>query len=83
MPRKATEPGVERFPASAFEQVQPNGRGFNYAEGFKGLDLAALKKALAALNDGFPVLVARELRKRWPALHSHGVAQRRYLPFWR
>src|SRR5262245_54873116 len=51
----------------------PMGEDFTYAEEFKSLDLAAVKKDLAAL-------VAGGLRPLRPFVHSHGVAQRRHLP---
>jgi hypothetical protein len=46
--------------------VNPMGTGFSYAEAFKKLDIEAL--------------VARRLRPLRPALHPHGLAQRRHLP---
>ena len=56
------------------------GEDFNYAKEFKSLDLAAVKKDLAALMT--------DSQDWWPAdfghygasVHSHGVAQRRHLP---
>jgi hypothetical protein len=45
----------------------------------RALDLAAVKKELRA-DDRFAVLVARRLRPLRPAVHPHGLAQRRHLP---
>ncbi len=58
----------------------PMGEDFNYAEEFKSLDLAAVKKDLRALMT--------DSQDWWPAdfghygglVHSHGVAQRRHVP---
>jgi hypothetical protein len=55
------------------------GAGFDYAEEFKTLDLEALRKDLVRADDGLAGLVARRLRALRPALHPHGVAQRRHL----
>ena len=58
----------------------PWGEDFDYAEAFKSLDLAAVKKDLTQLmtdsQDWWPA-------RLWPlrtALHSHGLAQRGHLP---
>ena len=58
----------------------PMGEEFNYAEEFKKLDLAAVKKDLYALMT--------DSQDWWPAdwghygraLYPHGVAQRRHIP---
>ena len=58
----------------------PMGKGFNYAEAFKTLDLEAVKKDLARADDRLAGLVAGRLRPLRAAVHPHGVAQRRHLP---
>ena len=55
----------------------PMGESFNYAEEFKTLDLDAVIKDLACLDDDLAGLVAPGLRSLWAVLYSHGVAQRR------
>ena len=52
----------------------PMGEEFNYAEEFKSLDLDAVIKDLACLDDDVAGLVARGLRPLWAALHPYGVA---------
>jgi catalase-peroxidase len=56
------------------------GGDFDYAKEFKSLDLAAVKKDLARADDRFAGLVAGRLRPLRPAVHPHGLAQRRHLP---
>jgi hypothetical protein len=56
------------------------GDDFNYAEEFKSLDLAAVKNDLRAVMTDLAGLVAGRLRPLRPAVHPHGVAQRRHLP---
>ena len=58
----------------------PMGEDFDYAEEFKSLDLAAVKKDLARADDRLAGLVAGRLRPLRPAVHPHGLAQRRHLP---
>ena len=61
-------------------QTNPMGKDFNYAEEFKSLDLAAVKKDLQALMT--------DSQDWWPAdfghygapVHPHGLAQRRHVP---
>ena len=61
----------------------PMGEDFNYAKGFKSLDFKAVKKDLRELMT--------KSQDWWPAdfgtlrtsIHSHGMAQRRYVPHWR
>jgi putative heme-binding domain-containing protein len=62
-PRLVAEPVEARTPAPAFLQVQSDGRGFDYAEEFKSLDLAAVKKDLAALMT--------DSQDWWPADFGH------------
>jgi catalase (peroxidase I) len=57
------EPSARGLAASAFLEVQSDGPDFNYAKEFKALDLAAVKKDLAALmTDSQPW---------WPADFGH------------
>ena len=56
--------------------TDPMGKGFNYAEAFKSLDLDAVIKDLHALMTDIAVLVAGGLRPLRAVFHSHGVAQR-------
>ena len=58
----------------------PMDKDFNYAEAFKSLDLAAVKKDLLALMTDFAGLVAGGLRPLRAFVHSHGVAQCRHVP---
>ena len=58
----------------------PMDKDFNYAEAFKSLDLAAVKKDLLAVMTDLAGLVACGLRPLWAVVHSHGVAQRRNVP---
>jgi catalase-peroxidase len=53
---------------------------FDYAQEFKKLDLKALKKDLDRADDRLAGLVAGRLGPLRPAVHPHGVAQRRHLP---
>ena len=62
------------------DQSNPMGKAFNYAEEFKKLDLEAVRKDLFALMTTVAGLVAGRLRPLRPALHPHGLAQRRHLP---
>jgi hypothetical protein len=54
----------------------PMDEGFNYAEAFKSLDFAAVKRDLTRIDDRLAGLVARRLRSLWPALRPHGLALR-------
>ena len=56
------------------------GEDFNYAEEFKSLDLAAVKKDLHGADDRLAGLVAGGLRPLRAVVHPHGLAQRRHLP---
>ena len=56
------------------------GEDFNYAEEFKKLDLAAVKKDLQALMTELEGLVAGGLRPLRAFAHPHGMAQRRHVP---
>ncbi len=58
----------------------PMGGDFHYAEEFKSLDLAAVKKDLLALMTDSQDLVAGGFRSLRGPVHSHGVAQRRHVP---
>ena len=58
----------------------PMGDDFDYAEAFKSLDYAAVKRDLHRPDDRQPALVAGRLRPLRPLLHPHGLAQRRHLP---
>ena len=58
----------------------PMGKGFNYAEEFRSLDLAAVKKDLQALMTELAGLVAGGLRPLRAPVHPHGMAQRRHVP---
>ncbi len=58
----------------------PMGKDFNYAEEFKSLDLAAVKKDLRQTDDRLAGLVAGGLRSLRASFHSHGVAQCRHVP---
>ena len=60
----------------------PMGGEFNYAEEFKKLDLAAVKKDLQALMTELAGLVAGGLRPLRALVHPHGMAQRRHVPRW-
>ena len=57
----------------------PLGESFNYAEEFKKLDLAAVKKDLTALMTELAGLVACGFRPLRPHVHPHGLARRRHL----
>ncbi len=58
----------------------PMGEDFNYAEEFKSLDLAALKKDLAALMTDSQDWWPADFGHYGAAVHPHGLAQRRHLP---
>ena len=58
----------------------PMGKGFNYAEEFRSLDLAAVKKDLTGADDRLEGLVAGGLRPLRALVHPHGMAQRRHVP---
>ena len=58
----------------------PMGEDFNYAKEFKSLDLAAVKKDLAALMTDSQDWWPADFGHYGPSVHSHGVAQRRHLP---
>ena len=58
----------------------PMGEAFDYAKEFKSLDLNAVIKDLACVDDGLAGVVAGRLRPLRAAVHSHGVAQRRHVP---
>ena len=58
----------------------PMGEAFDYAEEFKKLDLAAVKKDLYAADDRLPGVVAGGLGPLRSAVHPHGLAQRGHLP---
>ena len=60
--------------------TDPMGKGFNYAEAFKSLDLKAVKAGHLRADDHVAGLVAGRLRPLWSALHPDGVAQRGHLP---
>ena len=56
------------------------GEDFDYAEEFKSLDFAALKKDLAALMTDSQDWWPADFGHYGAALHPHGLAQRRHLP---
>jgi catalase (peroxidase I) len=57
----------------------PMGKDFNYAKEFKSLDYKALKQdLLKVMTDSKPWWPA-DFGHYGPAVHPHGVAQRRYL----
>ena len=58
----------------------PMGGDFDYAEEFKSLDFAALKKDLAALMTDSQDWWPADFGHYGPLLHPHGLAQRRHLP---
>ena len=58
----------------------PMGEDFNYAKEFKSLDLAAVKKDLAALMTDSQDWWPADFGHYGPFVHSHGMAQRRHLP---
>ena len=58
----------------------PMDKEFNYAEEFKSLDLNAVIKDLHALMTDSQDWWPADYRPLRPAFHSHGVAQRGYLP---
>ena len=58
----------------------PMGEDFNYAEAFKSLDFAGSEKRPSRPDDRLTGLVAGRLRSLWSFVHSHGMAQCRYLP---
>ena len=57
----------------------PLGDDFNYAEAFNTLDLEAREAGRRRGDDDVAGLVAGRLRPLRPAVHPHGVAQRRHL----
>ena len=58
----------------------PMGEDFDYAEEFKSLDFAAVKKDLAALMTDSQDWWPADFGHYGPLVHPHGVAQRRHLP---
>jgi catalase-peroxidase len=57
------QPAEPEDPPPELRQVRPDGRGFNYAEEFKKLDLEAVKKDLYALMT--------DSQDWWPADYGH------------
>ena len=58
----------------------PMGEDFDYAKEFKSLDLAAVKKDLAALMTDSQDWWPADFGHYGPAVHPHGLAQRRHVP---
>ncbi len=58
----------------------PMGNDFNYADEFRSLDLAAVKKRSADADDRLTGLVAGGLCSLRTFVRSHGMAQRRHVP---
>ena len=69
--------GILHQHAPASNPMDPD---FNYAEEFKKLDLAAVKKDLAKRDDRLAGMVACRLGSLRRPDDSHGLAQRRHLP---
>jgi hypothetical protein len=69
------EPVEAGTAAPAFLEIRSHGaEDFDYAEEFKKLDYAALKKDLRALMTRVAGLVAGRFRALRPAVHPHGLA---------
>ena len=61
-------------------ESNPMGERFDYAKEFRSLDLEAREEGPPGAHDRLAGLVAGRLRPLRPALHPHGLAQRRHLP---
>src|ERR1700704_241875 len=63
--------------------VRSDGNGVQLRGGVQEPRSKRRDQGPACLDDGFTGLVAGRLRPLWAVFHSYGVAQRRYLPYWR
>ena len=80
-PRLVAEPAEPEDPAPEHRRCRTRwAPDFDYAEAFKKLDLERGEAGPVRADDRQPGLVAGGLRPLRPALHPHGLAQRRHLP---
>jgi hypothetical protein len=56
--------------------------GFDYAEAFKQLDLEAVKKRFACIDDRFTGLVAGRFWSLWPIIHPQAIWSLKSLRKW-
>ena len=85
-PRRPVEPGLVAEPAqpegspSEFRPLRSHGRGVRLCRGIPEARPRGAEAGPHRADDRQPALVAGRLRPLRPALHPHGLAQRRHLP---